>query len=53
LDVYGGLSTTGLIAIAHGCKYYGVDQSKVYSAKASIRIQDFLEQNEHLVRIEN
>jgi site-specific DNA-methyltransferase (adenine-specific) len=53
LDVYGGLSTTGLIAIAHGCKYYGVDQSKVYSAKASIRIQDFLEQNEHLVRIKN
>ena len=53
LDVYGGLSTTGLIAIANGCKYYGVDRSKVYSAKASVRIQDFLENNEHLVRITN
>ncbi len=53
LDVYGGLSTTGIIAIAHGCRYYGVDRSKVYSAKASIRIQDFLEQNQHLVRIKS
>jgi len=49
LDVFGGMSTTGLIAFAHGCKYYGVDRSKVYSAKASIRIEDFLKNNPHLV----
>ncbi len=48
LDVFGGMSTTGLIAIANGCKYYGVDRSKVYSAKASIRIEEFLKDNPHL-----
>jgi site-specific DNA-methyltransferase (adenine-specific) len=51
LDVFGGMSTTGLIAYAHGCKYYGVDRSKVYSAQASIRIEDFLSKNPHLVKI--
>ena len=50
LDVFGGMSTTGLIAIAYGCKYYGVDRSKVYSAKATIRVQDFLSKNPHLVQ---
>lgn len=50
LDVFGGMSTTGLIAVAYGCKYYGVDRSKVYSAKATIRIQDFLSKNPHLVQ---
>jgi DNA modification methylase len=53
LDVFSGMATTGLVAIANNCKYYGVDSSKVYSAKASIRIQDFLENNEHLVKIRN
>ena len=51
LDVFGGMSTTGLIAYAHGCKYYGVDRSQVYSAQASIRIEDFLSKNPHLVKI--
>jgi DNA modification methylase len=50
LDVYGGMSTTGLIAYAHGCKYYGVDKSKVYSAKATLRMEDFLKNNPHLVK---
>ena len=50
LDVYGGMSTTGLIAIANRCKYYGVDRSKVYSAQASIRIEDFLSNNPHLIK---
>jgi DNA modification methylase len=51
LDVFSGMATTGLIAIANNCVYYGVDRSEVYSAKASIRIQDFLENNEFLVKI--
>ncbi len=50
LDVFGGMSTTGLIAIAHNCNYYGVDRSKVYSAQASIRIEEFLKDNPHLVQ---
>jgi len=50
LDVFGGMSTTGLIAIANRCKYYGVDRSKVYSAQATIRIEDFLSKNPHLVQ---
>jgi site-specific DNA-methyltransferase (adenine-specific) len=50
LDVYSGLSSTGIVAFAHGCKYYGVDRSRVYSVQAGIRIQDFLENNQHLVR---
>ncbi len=49
LDVFGGMSTTGLIAIANGCDYYGVDRSKVYSAQASIRIEEFLKDNPHLI----
>jgi DNA modification methylase len=50
LDVFSGMATTGLVAIANNCIYYGVDRSEVYSAKASIRIMDFLENNEHLVK---
>jgi len=50
LDVFGGMSTTGLIAIAHNCNYYGVDRSKVYSAQASIRIEEFLKDNPHLIQ---
>ena len=49
LDVFGGMSTTGLIAYAYGCKYYGVDRSKVYSAQATIRVEDFLAKNPHLI----
>ena len=49
LDVFGGMSTTGLIAYANGCKYYGVDKSKVYSTKASIRMEEFLKNNPHIV----
>jgi site-specific DNA-methyltransferase (adenine-specific) len=50
LDVYSGMSSTGIVAFAHGCKYYGVDSSRVYSIQAGYRIQDFLENNQHLVR---
>ena len=50
LDVYSGMATTGVVAFAHGCKYYGIDRSRVYSVQAGIRIQDFLENNQHLVR---
>jgi site-specific DNA-methyltransferase (adenine-specific) len=50
LDVYSGMATTGIVAFAHGCKYYGVDSSRVYSVQAGHRIQDFLENNQHLVR---
>jgi DNA modification methylase len=50
LDVFSGMATTGLIAYAHGCKYYGVDKSRVYSIKAGHRIQDFLDNNQHLVK---
>jgi DNA modification methylase/ParB-like chromosome segregation protein Spo0J len=49
LDVFGGMSTTGLIAYANGCKYFGVDKSKVYSAKASIRMEEFLKNNPYIV----
>jgi DNA modification methylase len=50
LDVFSGMATTGLIAYAHGCKYYGVDKSKVYSVKAGHRIQHFLDNHPHLVK---
>ena len=49
LDVFGGISSTGLIAYANGCKYYGVDKSKVYSTKASIRMEEFLKNNPYIV----
>jgi DNA modification methylase len=51
LDVYSGMATTGIVAFAHGCKYYGVDSSRVYSVQAGHRIQDFLENNQHLVKM--
>jgi DNA modification methylase len=50
LDVYSGMATTGIVAFAHGCKYFGVDSSRVYSVQAGHRIQDFLEKNQHLVK---
>lgn len=49
LDVFGGISSTGLIAYSNGCKYYGVDKSKVYSTKASIRMEEFLKNNPYIV----
>lgn len=48
LDPWSGMATTGLAAYANNCYYYGVDQSKVYSAKASIRVKDFIEKNPHI-----
>jgi len=53
LDVFSGMATTGLVSIANDCIYYGVDKSEVYSKKASIRIQDLLDNNPHLVKIQN
>ena len=43
VDVWGGLSTSGLIAYANNCRYIGVDQSLEYSAMASERLEDFIE----------
>ena len=53
LDVFSGMATTGLVSVANDCIYYGIDKSEVYSKKASIRIQDFLDNNPHLVKIQN
>ena len=53
LDVWGGLSTTGLIAYANNCRYIGVDQSLEYSAMASVRIKDFIERYSPIERVSN
>lgn len=50
LDPWSGMATTGIVAFANGCKYYGFDQSKVYTAQASVRIEDFLEKNKDLIK---
>jgi site-specific DNA-methyltransferase (adenine-specific) len=42
-DVWGGLSTSGIAAYANNCRYIGVDQSGLYSAMASERLEDFIE----------
>ena len=42
LDPYSGLGTTGLIAYANNCKYYGFERSKVYAVQQSIRLEDFV-----------
>jgi DNA modification methylase len=42
LDPYNGLGTTGIIAYVNECKYLGIDISKVYAVKSSIRIEDFV-----------
>ena len=52
MDPWSGLGTTGIVAYANGCKYYGFDISEVYTAKATVRIQDFLEKNPDLKKIE-
>jgi DNA modification methylase len=53
LDPWSGLGTTGIVAYANGCKYYGFDISEVYTAKASIRIKDFLAKNELVTKVDN
>ena len=50
LDPWSGMATTGIVAFANGCKYYGFDQSEVYTAQASVRIEDFLEKNKDLIK---
>jgi DNA modification methylase len=50
MDIFNGLGTTGLIAYAHGCKYYGIEISKEYSVQTEIRLKDFLDKNPHLVQ---
>jgi site-specific DNA-methyltransferase (adenine-specific) len=43
VDVWGGLSTSGIAAYANNCRYIGVDQSLEYSAMATERLEDFIE----------
>lgn len=43
VDVWGGLSTSGIAAYANNCRYIGVDQSGLYSAMASERLEDFIQ----------
>jgi DNA modification methylase len=50
LDPYHGLGTTGLISYAHGCKYFGIEKSREYAVQSSIRIEDFLENNPHILK---
>ena len=49
LDVFSGLASSGLVAYSHGCKYYGIDQSGVYTSQAIVRIEDFIEKNPLIV----
>ena len=53
LDNFNGLGTTGLIAYAHGCKYYGIEISEEYAVQTQIRFKDFLKKNPHLDRKKN
>lgn len=53
LDIFSGLASSGLVAYAHGCRYYGVELSSVYSAQSIIRFDDFLIKNPQIKRIEN
>jgi DNA modification methylase len=50
LDPWSGMGTTGIVAYANDCKYYGFDISEVYTAQASVRIQDFLMNNPNLIK---
>ena len=43
VDVWGGLSTSGIAAYANNCRYIGIDQSGLYSAMASERLEDFIQ----------
>lgn len=49
MDPWHGTGTTGLIAYAHGCKYYGIEISKEYAVMSTIRLKDFLEKNPQLI----
>ena len=53
LDIFSGQGTTGLIAYAHGCRYYGIELSGVYSAQSIVRFEDFLLKNPQIRRLEN
>ena len=53
MDIFSGLGTSGLIAYCAQCKYFGIEQSGVYSAQSYIRFEDFLEKNPQIQRIEN
>ncbi|WP_297518283.1 DNA modification methylase [Flavobacterium sp.] len=53
MDIFSGLGTSGLIAYCAQCKYFGIEQSGVYSAQSYIRFEDFLEKNPKIQRIEN
>jgi len=48
MDNFSGMATTGLVAYAHGCKYYGIEISNEYAVQSEIRLKDFLENNPHL-----
>jgi DNA modification methylase len=37
LDPFAGSSTTGRVAIAHGCRYVGVDISEVYQREVAVK----------------
>jgi DNA modification methylase len=50
LDNFNGLGTSGLVAYAHECKYYGIEISEQYAKQTGIRLKDFLENNPHLKR---
>jgi DNA modification methylase len=53
LDVFSGQGTSGIIAYSHGCRYYGVELSGVYSAQSIERFEDFLLKNPEIRRLEN
>jgi DNA modification methylase len=53
LDPWSGMATTGIVAYANGCKYFGFDVSEVYTAQASVRIKDFLNNNEFVEKLKN
>lgn len=52
MDIFSGQATTGLIAYANECNYFGIEQSGVYSAQSYVRFEDFLKKNPKIQRIE-
>lgn len=53
MDIFSGLGTSGLIAYCAQCKYFGIEQSGVYSAQSYIRFEDFLEKNPQIRKLDN
>jgi DNA modification methylase len=53
LDIFSGQSTSGLVAYAHGCRYFGVELSGVYCAQSIVRFEDFVLKNPTISRIDN